>query len=112
MFLYVCKQTFRVSKVRISQTVKGVIMQNLCDIVFYMNVNVLQNFHICISVSLVMETCRFSFFSHEQSKRTRNKSLTKAQKLPVLVFKVIKEAKKAAIVLSSDRNFTLWFLVS
>ena len=35
-----------------SQTVKGFIMQNLCDIVFYMNVNVLQNFHICNSVPL------------------------------------------------------------
>ena len=41
-----------------------------------------------------METCRFSFLSHEQSKRTRNKCLIKAQKLHVLVFKVINEAKQ------------------
>ena len=34
MFLYVCKQTFRKSKVRISQKVKGVIMRNLCKTIF------------------------------------------------------------------------------
>ena len=52
MFLYVCKQTFRISKVRISQKVKGVIMRNLRGTIFYMKTNVLQDFHICISVPL------------------------------------------------------------
>ena len=50
MFLYVCKRAFRISKVWISQRVKGVIMRNLCVTVFYIKTNVLQNFHICISV--------------------------------------------------------------
>ena len=52
MFLYVCKQTFCKSKVRMSQKVKGVIMRNLRDTVFYMKTNVLQYFHICIRVPL------------------------------------------------------------
>ena len=52
MFLYVCKQTFRKSKVRIFQKVKGVLMSNLWDIIFYMKANVLQDFHICMSVPL------------------------------------------------------------
>ena len=52
MFLYVCKQTFLISKVFISQRVKGVIMRNLRVTVFYMKTNVLQSFHICISVPL------------------------------------------------------------
>ena len=52
MFLYVCKQTFHISKVCISQRVKGVIMRNLCDTVFYIKTNVLQNFCFCISVPL------------------------------------------------------------
>ena len=50
MFLYVCKQAFPISKVCISQRVKVVIMRNLCDTVFYIKMNVLQNFHVCISV--------------------------------------------------------------
>ena len=37
---------------RISQKLKGVIMRNMCDIVFSLKTNVLQNFHICISVPL------------------------------------------------------------
>ena len=36
MFLYVCKQTFRISKVCISQKVKGVIMRNLRGTIFFM----------------------------------------------------------------------------
>ena len=52
MFLYVWKQTFRTSKMRISQKGKGVIMRNLHDTNFYMKINVLQYFHICISVPL------------------------------------------------------------
>ena len=35
------------SKVGISQKVKGVIMPNLRDTIFYMKTNVLQDFHIC-----------------------------------------------------------------
>ena len=35
-----------------SQKVKGAVMCNMCDTVFYMKMNVLQNFHICISVPL------------------------------------------------------------
>ena len=37
---------------RISQKVKGVIMRNLRGTIFYMKTNVLQDFHICISVPL------------------------------------------------------------
>ena len=47
MFLYVCKQTFR-----IFQKKTRVIMRNLCDTIFCMRTNVLQDFHICISVPL------------------------------------------------------------
>ena len=43
---------FCISKVRISQKVKGVTMRNLRDNIFHMKANVLQNFHICISVPL------------------------------------------------------------
>ena len=35
-----------------SQKVEGVIMRNLRDTIFYMKTNVLQDFHICISVPL------------------------------------------------------------
>ena len=52
LFLYVCKQTFRKSKVRISQEVKGIIMHNLCGTIFYIKAHVLQDFHICMSVPL------------------------------------------------------------
>ena len=50
--MYVYKQIFRISKVRLSQKVKGVIMCNLRDTIFCMNTDVLQDFHICISVPL------------------------------------------------------------
>ena len=46
MFLHVCKQTFRISKVHISQKVKGVTMRNLRGTIFHMKTNVLQDFHI------------------------------------------------------------------
>ena len=46
-------QIFRISKERISQKVKGVILRNLCDTIFCMRTNVLQDFHICISVPLI-----------------------------------------------------------
>ena len=36
----------------ISQEVKGVIMRNLCGTIFYIKTNVLQDFHICMSVPL------------------------------------------------------------
>ena len=57
MFLYVCKQTFHISKVRISQKGKGVMMRNLRGTVFYMKTNELQDFHICISVPLIHVLC-------------------------------------------------------
>ena len=50
--LYMCKQTFRITKVRMSQKAEGVIMRNLHDTIFQMKTNVLQDFHICISVPL------------------------------------------------------------
>ena len=58
-----------------------------------------------------MVTCSFRFLSHEQSNRTRNKRLIKAQKLPVLVFKVTNEAKKAAKVLHviETLRFGFWW---
>ena len=46
-------QIFRISKERISQKGKGVILRNLRDTIFYMRTNVLQDFHICISVPLI-----------------------------------------------------------
>ena len=52
MFLYVRKQICRLSKVRISQKVKGVIMRNLGDTIFHMKTNISWDFHICISVPL------------------------------------------------------------
>ena len=36
----------------ISQEVKGVIMHNMCGSIFYIKTNVLQDFHICMSVPL------------------------------------------------------------
>ena len=46
-----------ISKVNISQKAKGVIIiPNLRDTIFYMKTNVLQDFHICISVSLMQRT--------------------------------------------------------
>ena len=50
--MYVCKQTFLISKVYISQKVKGVIMRNLRGTIFCMRTNVLQDFYICIRVPL------------------------------------------------------------
>ena len=52
-FCMFCKQTFRIFKVRISKKVEGVIMRNLRVTFFYMKANVLQDFHICISVPLI-----------------------------------------------------------
>ena len=39
---------------RRSQDMKGVIMRNLRDTIFYMKANVLQDFHINISVPLII----------------------------------------------------------
>ena len=50
--MYVCKQTFRIFKVRISQKVKCAIMRNLRGAIFCMKTNVLQDFYICIRVPL------------------------------------------------------------
>ena len=35
------------------QEVKGVIMRNMCGTIFYIKTNVLQDFHICMSVPLI-----------------------------------------------------------
>ena len=71
MLLHACKQTFRIIKVRISQKVKGAIMQNLsCNIfnseavvrrcsVEKVFLEILQNFHACISVPLLMFNMNF-----------------------------------------------------
>ena len=50
--MYVCKQTFQISRVRISQKAKGVIMRNLRNVVFYVKTKILTDFHICISLPL------------------------------------------------------------
>ena len=50
--MYVCKQTFHVSRVLISQKAKGVIMRNLRYIIFYVKTKILTDFHICISAPL------------------------------------------------------------
>ena len=52
LFLYICKQTFRMSRVRISQGMKGITMRNLRDSGFYVKTNILQKIHICISLLL------------------------------------------------------------
>ena len=49
VFLYVYKQTFHISPVRISQQVNSVIMRNLRHN-FYVKTKILGDFHICISV--------------------------------------------------------------
>ena len=55
LFLYICKQTFRMSRVRISQGMKGITMRNLRDSGFYVKtniLNILQKIHICLSLLL------------------------------------------------------------
>ena len=47
--MYVDKQAFRISKVRISQKVQGFTMHNQRDTIFYKRT---KDFHICISVPL------------------------------------------------------------
>ena len=47
-----CKQKFRMSKVCISQKVKGLIMRNLRGTIFCMKKYVLKDFYICISAPL------------------------------------------------------------
>ena len=71
MLAHACKQTFRITKVRTSQKVKGAIMQNLsCNIfnseaaarrcsVQKVFLEILQNFHACISVPLLMFNMNF-----------------------------------------------------
>ena len=50
--VFVCLlTTFRIFKLCISQKVKGIIIQNLLYY-FYIKTNILQDFHICISVLL------------------------------------------------------------
>ena len=52
----------------------------------------------------------FEFYSHKPSKRIRNKCLIKAQKLAVLAFKVINDAKwsETKVLPSHSRNFPFW----
>ena len=51
MFLYICKQTFHISRVPITQKVNAFIMRNLRQIVFMWRQRYV-NFQICISVPL------------------------------------------------------------
>ena len=50
--MYLCKQIFHVSPVRISQKAKGAMMRSLRHIIFYVKTKILTDFHICISVPL------------------------------------------------------------
>ena len=52
MYLYLCKQTFHIAPVRVTQKAKGVIMRNLRDIILYVKTKILIDFHICIRVPL------------------------------------------------------------
>ena len=52
LFLNVCKQTFHISHVRISQKLKGVFMRNRKHIIFIMKTKILADFQICIGVPL------------------------------------------------------------
>ena len=51
--LYVCKQAFCISKVRIFHEETGAIMRHLRETIFCMKTNVLQGFHISISEPLM-----------------------------------------------------------
>ena len=54
---------FIVSKVCISQKVKGDIMRNQRDTIFYTNTSALQDFHVCISVPLIPAAMKKQIFS-------------------------------------------------
>ena len=51
LFLYVSKQTIRISKIRISQKLKGTIMRNLRYRIFLYEGEYIAKFHICISAA-------------------------------------------------------------
>ena len=78
MFLYVCKQTFRKSKVRIFQEMKGIIMRNLRVTIFYIKTNVLQDFRICMSVPLnlkktkIRSKCNLSIIEQKELSTLKN----------------------------------------
>ena len=52
--MYVCKQTFHMSRLCMCQKVNGVIMRNLQYITFYVKTKMSVDFHICISAPLMM----------------------------------------------------------
>ena len=52
--LNVCKQTFHISHVRISQKVKGFNVKSL-TYYFHMKTNIVAGFQICISVPLMLK---------------------------------------------------------
>ena len=52
MLLNVCKQTFHISYMRLSQNVKSVLMRNIWHIIFMWRRRILADFQICISVPL------------------------------------------------------------
>ena len=57
-----------IPKVDISQKAKGVIMPNPRDTIFYMKTNILQDFHICITLPLMQRTSENTFLEHWGSK--------------------------------------------
>ena len=53
-----------------------------------------------------IKTSGVGFWSHKQLKRTRNKILIKSQKIPILNFIALNQAKEQETkVLSSHKNF-------
>ena len=52
MFLYVCKQTLHISRVRITQKVNAVIIWNLQHIIFYVKTKIAVDFQICMRLPL------------------------------------------------------------
>ena len=52
LFLNVCRETFQISSLYITQKVKGVLMWNLQTYDFHMKPKILGDFQICFSVPL------------------------------------------------------------
>ena len=61
MFLNVCKQTFHILHVRISQKLKSVLIWNLQHNIFNIKTKILADFQICISVPLTFKRAGHSF---------------------------------------------------
>ena len=64
MFLNICKQTFHISHVHISQKVKGVLLQNIQHIIFIWKRRYWKVFQICISVPLRLENGKCARYLH------------------------------------------------